>query len=133
MNATEFTAALRYLVPRFKVVESCYALAVPGIPESPAQSVRELIVHCNGDLKRAEHQMNRCFIVADVLDELPLDDANECEPSDLVLVAEILASLIRDGLRQTFPGQGFDVEVVGSTYAGIDPLEVCVTFSRAEP
>jgi hypothetical protein len=132
MNATEFAAALRYLVPRFQVVEGCYSLILSGIPESSALSVREGIKYCKGDLKLAEHQMNRCFIVEDVLNALHLAGVDDCEPSDLALVAEILASLIRDGLRQVFPEQRFEVEVIGSNYADEDPLEVCVTFSRAD-
>ena len=73
--------------------------------------------------------MNRCFVVSNFLDPLGVEDA--AGPEELLTVARALAASIRDGLAREFPGQAFEVEIVGEGLVEDEPLELCVTFSRA--
>jgi hypothetical protein len=132
MTVTEVLSVLRAFVPQFRVVEGYYVLVLPGLPEITPASIRQMEATFGRELKRHERDMNRCFIVANILDMLDLNRQGEPAPDDLVFIADVLAALLRDGLVQAFPDQEFQVEVIGANLVDIEPLELCVTFSRAQ-
>ena len=73
---------------------------------------------------------NRCFIVRNFLDYLGVA-YTDLTDDDMLAVAEMVAAIIRDGLYAHFPDVRFDVEIVGGNLIDDEPLELCVTFSRA--
>lgn len=129
MEVREFVQALRILSPRFREVEGCCLVEVSGIfPESEAfrASLDSLF---EGDAKRAERETNRCYVVSNILDNV-VEDGNWTD-EDLLLIAETYARLLRGSLCVEFPDREFEVEILGRNMVDLEPLELCVTFSRA--
>jgi hypothetical protein len=132
MQISELEQTLHRLIPQFALVEGIYVLADdPDHLEVYRSSIIKYRSSMNESaelgkkIQAFEHDLNRRFIVADFLDDV-VEDWN---PQVLLLIAKVFAALVRDGLRSTFPEQEFIVEMVGDV--DDEPLELCVTFTRA--
>ena len=132
MQLSELEQVLSRFIPQFARIEGVYVLVDdPDDLESYQRSItkyRSSITESGAWDKRIqnfERDLNRRFIVADFLDDV----VEEWNPQVLLLVAKVFAALVRDGLRNTFPEQAFIVEIIGD--AEDEPLELCVTFTRA--
>ena len=128
MQTAELAAALHRMTPQFALVDGVYVRLRETAP-NPLHLQNE-ISRAKGNLKWLEHDMNRFFIVADCLDHL-VEERRGWSFIDLLTIAAICAALLRDGLRRTFPDQAFEVEIIGEAGVNDEPLELCVTFSRA--
>jgi hypothetical protein len=125
MRTSELAAALRIATPQFTLVDGAYVRLRDHF--TPA-SIQKGIAFAKGDIKRFEHDINRFFIVADLLDHV-VEERDAWAEDDLLTIADICAALVRDGLRQAFPDQQFDVEIIGRDLVDAETLELCVTFS----
>jgi hypothetical protein len=126
MQTAELTAALRSMIPQFALVDGVYVrLRDSVIP----QSLQNEIARYKGNLKYLEQDFNRFFIVANFLDHV-VEERRGWDKDDLLMVADVCAALVRDGLRRAFPDQRFDIEIIGQNLVDDEPLELCVTFSR---
>ncbi len=143
MHLKEFASALKKLIPSFQYTAGCYL--VTGEYLDDVDDVRKAIDwnrnvlerrgKTKGVLKYTEREINHRFIIADFLDYIlentPFITENTYwSPENLLMVANIYASLLRDGLLSTFPDQDFEVEIIGDDGVDDEPLELCVTFSR---
>jgi hypothetical protein len=105
----------------------CFVKDEAGWPSEDV--VRETLEACGGDHATCEDMLNRRFVLADVLD--PIAPGEAWSAGDVGAAAKALASALQKQLAAQFPGQGFDVEIVGAHLAEEEPAEVGVTFRRA--
>lgn len=127
MKLSELAAAVREMMPEFEVVDGCYTYHCEALhPTARIRCVGEWILQCSGSRKRAEQSMNHRHI----LDLLWLIEDGDREASDLLVVAEAYASLLRDRLSRAFEDQRFSVEVWGRERIESEPWDLIVTFSR---
>lgn len=132
MRTAELAKTLRYLTPRVAFIEDVYlVLEESDDLAGKRAAIRNSLQKRRGNLKSFEYDTNRRFIVAGFLDKV-VEERRDWQPQDLLTIAEVYAALLRDQLRTTFPDQAFAVEIVGQRLVESEPLELCVTFSRAE-
>jgi len=131
MHTHELAAALRAITPQVARVAGCYLLVRADADPPQAAVVQQMLAHSGGDRRRAERDMNRCFIVANLLDHL-VEERAGWSTADLLTLAETYAALLRDALQRAFPAAGFVVEIVGAALVDDEPLELCVTFSHLD-
>jgi hypothetical protein len=128
MQTAELAAALRAMNPQLALIEGCYVRlrehdSIGRLKEGFAK--RQI-----NNPKQFERDFNRFFILTDFLSHVVEDD-KVWTAKDLLTVTVMCAALLRDGLRRNFPDQEFEVEIVGEAGVSDEPLELCVTFSRA--
>jgi hypothetical protein len=130
MQATEFVAVLEAMRPRVALVAGCY-LVDSDDRRRPAEWVAGQLDSplYRGDVRRYEREQNRMFVIAGLLDRL--ENADACTVDQLLAVAELYAAWLRHVLAATFPQQPFIVQTRGAGLVDNEPLELCVTFSRA--
>jgi len=85
--------------------------------------------HSKGDRLSAERTMNHVHM----LDALTMVDTdNDFDHDDLLTFTDIYAAVLRDRLANQFPDTPFVVETFGREEVAEDPLELVVTYRRAE-
>jgi hypothetical protein len=132
MRTPDLANVLRYLMPAVTFIEGVYILLDPTDDlGSKRLSISHALQKHKRSLKDFEYHLNRRFIIAGFLDQI-VEERHGWQPQDLLTISQVYAALLRDQLRLTFPDRTFEVEIVGQRLVESQPLELCVTFSRAE-